>query len=329
MQGLSIGVRSRAHLVIGVIALVIVSVLWRSAFADVFPDKPIKFIVGFGVGGPTDIVARVLADQLSGILGKRILVENLTGASGNMATQAVATAGADGHTYLIGATPLAVNQSLFPDFPVKFGKDLVGVAPIGATSNVLVVHPSLNIKSMAEFVRLARERPDFITYATLGQGSSSHLAGVAFDMLAGTRMVPAAYRGGGDAAKDLIGGHIHAWFATIPSVLEAVRAGQLVAIATTGPERATWLPDVPTIAETGFPGFDVRLWVGVFSPAGVPGDRMRAIEEAIARSMASQEMQKILDNQGIAPFAMNRVQFDTFVSREIDRWKNIVGALKK
>ena len=239
------------------------------ARADEFPERPIRFIVGFGAGGPTDIIARVLANQLSERLGKKVVVENRPGATGNFATQAVATAAPDGYTFLIGASPIAVNQTLFPDLTVKFGKDFVAIAPLGTTENVLVVQPSLGVRDLDGFIRLARRRPNSITYATLGIGSFSHLAGVALDLRAGTKMLPVAYRGGGEAATDLLGGHVQARFASIPAVLDHIRSGQLVAIATTGLRRTSWLPDVPTIAESGFPGFDVSLWIGVFGPAGI------------------------------------------------------------
>jgi tripartite-type tricarboxylate transporter receptor subunit TctC len=301
----------------------------RSALGEPFGDRPIRFIVGFGAGGPTDILARALADQLSDGLGKKVVVENRTGASGNIATQAVASAESDGLTFLIGASPLAVNHSLFPDFPVQYGRDLVAVAPLGATTNVLVVHPSLDVRTPAAFVQHVRAHPGAISYATLGVGSSSHLAGVAFDLRADTQMVPINYRANGDALKDVLGGHVQAWFAPIPSALEVARAGQVVAIATTGPERSASLPDVPTISESGFEGFDVRLWVGLFAPAGLPEDRLRALEEATGRIMASPHMRAVLDAQGVAPMALNRAQFDAFVRREIERWRTVVAALKK
>jgi tripartite-type tricarboxylate transporter receptor subunit TctC len=316
------------HAVVGMTALTLVSTDLQHAIAEPLPDRPIRFIVGFGAGGPTDIVARVLAEKLSELPGRKVIVENRTGASGNIATQAVAGSAADGTTYLIGASPLAVNHTLFPDFPVRFGRDLVGIAPIGATSNVLVVNPSLGVRSLAEFVKLARARPGFITYATVGNGSSSHLAGLAFERAADIKMVPAAYRGGGDVAKDLLGGHVQAWFGTIPSVLELVRAGQLVALAATGPERAAWLPDVPTISELGYGDFDVRLWVGLFAPAGLQADRMRSIEQAVRQAMETPDMKRVLDRQGIAPLAMSRAEFDAFVMREIARWRQVLSSAK-
>jgi tripartite-type tricarboxylate transporter receptor subunit TctC len=310
------------------VAAAVCSALVHPAQAENFPDRPIKLIVGFGAGGPTDIVARVLAEQLSENLGTSVVVENRTGASGNIATQAVASAAKDGYTFLIGASPLAVNHSLFPDFPVRFGRDIVGVAPIGASASILVVHPGLNVRSVGDFVKLGREKPGFITYATLGKGSSSHLSGVAFDQIAGTKMVPTSYRGGGEAAKDLIGGHIHAWFAPVSSVLDAVRTGKLVAIATTGPQRVKALQDVPTFVESGFPSFDVRLWVGVFAPSEIPADRMTRVERAIAAAMAKPTMQKTFDSQEITPLTMDRPAFDAFVEQEIRRWRSVVSAME-
>ena len=180
------------------------------ATAEPLPDRPIRLVVGFGAGGPTDILARTLADQLSDSLGRKLIVENRTGASGNIATQAVAAAEPDGHTLLIGASPFAVNHSLFPDFPVKYGRDLTAVARLGATANVLVVHPSLNVRTLAQFTQYVKERPGAVSYATVGVGSSSHLAGVAFDLRAGTTMVPVSYRGAGEATRDLLGGHVQA-----------------------------------------------------------------------------------------------------------------------
>jgi tripartite-type tricarboxylate transporter receptor subunit TctC len=307
------------------LAAMVVFASAAQTWAQGYTDRTIKFVVGFGAGGPTDIVARVLAEQLSAALGQKVIVENKTGASGNIATQAVAASPADGTTFLIGASPIAVNHTLFPDFPVRFGRDFVAVAPIGATANVLVVHPSLNVRTLADFIRHVRERPSAVTFATMGRGSSSDLAGVAFDARAGTKMRAVNYRGGGEAAKDVLGGHVHAWFASIPSVLDAIRSGQLVAIATTGPERVSWLPDIPTVAESGFPGFDVRLWVGLFAPAGVPEDRLRAVEAATTRAMAAQDMQATLVAQGISPFPMSRAQFSEFVQSEIDRWRGVLG----
>lgn len=299
------------------------------AQTETYPARPVRFVVGFGQGGPTDVVARVLADELTQMLGHNVFVENRPGASGNIATQTVAAAQPDGYTYLIGASPIAVNRWLFPEFNVLLDRDIVALAPIGATANALVVHPSLGVKDLRGFIALANEKPDTVTYATLGRGSSSHLAGVAFDIAAQTRLVAVPYRGNGEALQDLMGQHVKAWFATIPSVLEQIRAGQLVALATTGPERTSWLPNVPTIAESGFAGYDVRLWVGVFAHAGVPRDRLGLFGRAIESAMSSAKMQKALETQGITPMRMSHEDFAAFVRAETARWQGVIAAMEK
>jgi tripartite-type tricarboxylate transporter receptor subunit TctC len=293
-----------------------------------FPERPIRIVLGFGAGGPTDIVARTLADALSRDLGQRVIVENQPGASGNIATQTIARANADGYTYLVGANPLAVNESLFPDFPFKFGKDIVAVAAIGTTATVLVVRPSLNVRNLAEFARAARAKRDGISYAAIGIGSTSHLAGVAFNLRTGSHMLAVEYHGVNEALKDLLGGNVDAWFATIPGVLGVIKAGQLTAIATTGPERPPSLPDVPTVAESGFPGYDIRLWVGVFARNGIPPQTLGVIEQAIGRAMKSDETRTALERQGIAPSTMNRDEFTAFVAQEVARAKTVVDAFK-
>ncbi len=295
---------------------------------EIYPERPVRFVVGFGQGGPTDVVARVLADELTQILKHNVYVENKPGASGNIATQTVATAPPDGYTFLIGASPIAVNRWLFPDFNFLLDRDIIALAPIGATANALVVHPALKVKNLRDLIALDREKPDTITYATLGRGSSSHLAGVAFNLAAGTKLVAVPYRGNGDALQDLMGQHVKVWFATIPSVLEQIRAGQLVALGTTGPNRTSWLPDVPTIAESGFAGYDVRLWVGVFAHAGVPQDRVARFGSAIENAMGSQKMQRTLEAQGISSMRMTRDAFAQFVRDETARWKDVVANMK-
>jgi tripartite-type tricarboxylate transporter receptor subunit TctC len=305
--------------------------LWLpcTAFAqsETYPSRPVRIISGFGQGGPTDIVARVLADELTKVLKQQVYVENRPGASGNIATQALTQAPPDGYTYMIGATPIAVNRWLFPDFNVYLDKDFVAMSAIGASENALVVHPDLGVKTLDEFKALIRAKPDFITYATVGRGSSSHLAGVAFDLAAQTKMIAVPYRGGGEALQDLLGQHVNAWFATIPSVIEQVRAGQLVALATTGPARSKSFPDVPTMAERGFPDFDVRLWVGLFAHADVPEQRRKMVENIVEQLLATPQMTAVLETQGIAPMNLGGRSFSEFVRGETDRWRGVVEAL--
>lgn len=299
------------------------------AFAQQYPEKPIRIIVGFGQGGPTDVVARVLADQLSQKFTQRVYVENRPGASGNIATQALASADSDGYTFMVGATPFAINHSLFPNLPVKFGTDVAAVRSIGATTNVLVVNPRSNLKSLSEFIRFAKVGgPESVSYITLGQGSSSHLAGVEFDRLAGTKMLPVAYRGSGEALQDVVAGQVMAWFAPIPSVGELVKSGKLNALGVTGPRRVSELPDVPTLDEAGLKGFDVRLWVGLFARTGIPKERLEMFESTLSNAMETETYTSTLSAQGIEPMKMTSSEFSSFVSSEIARWKVVVESLR-
>ena len=299
------------------------------SYAQQYPEKPIRIIVGFGQGGPTDVVARVLADQLSQKLTQRVYVENRPGASGNIATQALASGDADGYTYMVGASPFAINHSLFPDFPVKFETDVAAVRSIGATTNALVVNPRLKIAGLSEFIRFAKAGgPESVSYITLGQGSSSHLAGVEFDRLAGTKMLPVPYRGSGEALQDVVAGQVMAWFAPISSVGELVKAGKLNALGVTGPRRVAELPDVPTLDEAGLKGFDVRLWVGLFARTGIPKERLEVFERALSSATQTKTYISTLSMQGIEPMEMTRSEFGSFVRSEIARWKVVVGNLR-
>ncbi len=299
-----------------------------SAQADTYPDKSIQLVIGFGQGGPTDVVARFMAEEMSGILKQKVYVENRPGASGNIATQTVANAPADGYSYLIGALPLAVNHSRFPDFPVQFGRDIKAIAAIGATNNVLVVHPDVKAKSVEEFAVLTKSEPGTISCGTFGKGSSSHLAAAEFQSRANVELVEVPYKRNSDTVNDIIGGHISCWFAPVPSVAALTEAGKLRALAVTGPDRVAALPDVPTFAELGYEGFDVRLWVGLFGRSDVPQDRLTLIESAAREALSSSAMQNAFEKQGIEALDMGSVEFTTFVNDEISRWQAIGSQLQ-
>jgi tripartite-type tricarboxylate transporter receptor subunit TctC len=287
-----------------------------------YPNRPIKFITGFGPGGPTDLVARALTNEIATSLGQTIAVVNMVGATGDIATQAVANADADGYTFLVGASPLAMNEALHPGVP-KFDKDIVAVAGIGAAANVLVVRPSLKVRTLDELVRLARETPNGITCGTLGTSSNSNLAALEFAGHAGIRILPVAYHSVADATKDILAGNIDMRFGSIPESLGEIRSGNLVALATSGPTRSAWLPDVPTIAESGFPGFDVRTWIGVFARNGIPPDALHTIETAIAAALKSDSLKAALRSYDIAPLYMDRDEFTAFVRQDIVRAKTL------
>src|SRR5579864_768657 len=245
-----------------------------------FPRQPIHILVGFAVGGPADIPARVIGMKLAESLGQPVVIENRLGASGNLASEAVARAPNDGHTLLMAPVVFAVNESLFPNRHFSYEKDFAAVAPLAQTTNVLVVHPSFSVTSVQDLIAAARARPGDILYATAGKGTATHLAGELFGMMAGVKMTAVHYRGGGELVKDLVSGEIKVTFSTIPPVLDFIRKGTVRGIATTALRRDPSLPELPTIAEAALPGYDVRLWLGLLAPAGTPPEIIARLSSA-------------------------------------------------
>lgn len=288
------------------------------------PGSPMRIVVGFAAGGPTDILARMLAAHLSDRLGQPVVVENRTGASGNLASEAVSRAPNDGNTLLMAPLAFAVNESLFPGRHFEYAKDFVAVAPIAETSNVLVVHPSLEVTSVADLIASAKARPGSILYATAGKGTATHLAGELFGMMAGVKMQAVHYRGGGDLLKDLLSGEIKITFSTIPPVLDFIQKGTLRGIATTAPRRDPALPDLPTIAEAGLPGYDVRLWLGLLAPSNTPRETVARIAAASAETLATADVKSALAAQGFAPLVGTPESFDAFMRSEIVKWSKVV-----
>jgi tripartite-type tricarboxylate transporter receptor subunit TctC len=289
-----------------------------------YPSKPIRIVVGFAAGGPADIIARVVGAKLGEVLGQQVYIENRTGAGGTIATEAVARAEGDGYTLL--ATPLAnaVNETLFKNLKYKVGEHLTAVAPIAETANVLVVHPSLEVKSVAELVALAKAKPGEILYASAGRGTATHLTSELFNMMAGTKLTPVHYRGGGETIKDLLSGQVKVMFSSIAPVLEFVKNGTLRGLATTGSKRDAALPDLPTIAESGLAGFDVRLWIGLLAPAGTPRDIVDRIAAAASQALQQPELKTALATQGFEPLVGTPDQFDAFYRSEVSKWGKVV-----
>jgi tripartite-type tricarboxylate transporter receptor subunit TctC len=233
-----------------------------------YPNKPIRILVGFAPGGASDVISRVVGSKMGEIMGVQFVVENKSGAGGAIATQEVVRSAPDGYTLL--NTPLATvaNEILSKTIRYQYGKDITAVCPQAETANILVVSPSLGVNSVAELVKLAKENPGEFQYATAGRGTATHLTGELFNMAAGIKTIPVHYRGGGDTVKDLLSGQVKIMFANIAPVQDLVRDGRLIGVATTGPKRDSAFPNLPTIAESGYPGFDVRLWIGMTSGSG-------------------------------------------------------------
>ena len=215
----------------GIIAAALLAGVAQMTAQTAYPARPIHLIVGFAAGGPTDVLARIIGGRMSEILGQQVVVENRTGASGNIATQMVVRAPNDGYTILMGANSNAVNESLFKNLPFKFADDLIPVAPLAEAPTVLVVHPSLDVKSVQDLIALARVKPGEIMYATAGKGTTTHLAGELFGLMAGVKLTPVPYKGSGETTKDLLSGQIKVMFSPIPPVLSFIQDGQLRGIA--------------------------------------------------------------------------------------------------
>jgi tripartite-type tricarboxylate transporter receptor subunit TctC len=292
-----------------------------------YPSKPIRILVGFAAGGPTDIIGCVVGAKLGDILGQQVYVENRAGASGNLATEAAARAEPDGHTILLTLLTHAVNESLFKNFKYKFEDDFAAVAPLAETALVVLVHPSLEVKSVADLIALAKAKPGDVLYATAGKGTATHLAAEMFGATANVKMTPVHYKGGGETIKDLLSGQMKVMFSTIPPVLGFVKDGRMRGLATTGPKRDKTLPDLPTIAESGFPDFDVRLWFGLSVPKATPRPIIERLSAATKQALDSDEVKKAFAAQGYETLPGTPEEFAAFYRREAAKWAKVVETI--
>jgi len=289
-----------------------------------YPERPVQMVVGYAPGGPADIVARLLAAKLSDILGRQFVVENKPGASGNIATETVGRANPDGYTILMSTLPNAVNETLYPNFKYKFGQNIVAVAPVAETSLVVVVNPSLGVKSIADLIALAKSKPGELLYATAGQGTATHLAGELFSQASNVKMVPVHYKGGGETIRDLLSGQVKLMFSSIPPVLGLVREGKLIGLATTGSKRDATLPTLPTIEESGLPSFNLSLWYGLAAPAGTPENVLNRLETATAEALKDPKVAAALASNGYHPMDGTRKDFTAYVHSEVLKWKKVI-----
>jgi tripartite-type tricarboxylate transporter receptor subunit TctC len=288
-----------------------------------YPNKPIHFIVGFAPGGPSDIISRVIGAKMGEFLGQQVVVENRTGGGGTVSTDYVARSEPDGYTILNTTTANPANETLSKSLQSRFGKDLVAVAPLADTANILVVHPSLGVKTLPEFIALAKKQPGLL-YATAGVGSATHLTSELFNTMAGVKTMPVHYRGGGDALKDLLSGQVKMMFSSIAPVIGAVEQGTLVGIATTGLKRDPALPNLPTVAEAGVPGFETRLWIGITVRAGTPKPIIDKLAAAATKAAQDPTVVATLAKQGFEPLIMSPEQFAAYYIAERDKWGKVI-----
>jgi tripartite-type tricarboxylate transporter receptor subunit TctC len=295
-----------------------------SAAAQQYPTKPVKIVVAFTAGGTTDIMARMLAQKLTEKLRQPFVIENKPGAGGNLGTETVVRAPADGYTLIINSVgPMAVNPSLYKNLSYNPLTDLVPVAQISDVPNVLVVHPSLKVNDLKGLIAYAKSKPGQLNYASTGIGTSSHLSSFMLASRAGFEATHVPYKGA-EALKDLLAGRIQFMFATIPSVIQHIKAGNLVALGVSSARRSRSMPDVPTIAESGFPGFEAGSWFGIFAPKGTPPEIIAVLNRATNEAIAEKSIEARMIEEGADPAAGTPEKFGAFVRGEYEKWRTVV-----
>jgi tripartite-type tricarboxylate transporter receptor subunit TctC len=294
------------------------------ALAQPYPNKPVRVIVAFTAGGTTDIMARTVGARLSDKLKQAFVIENKPGAGGNIGTEVVVRAPADGYTLIVNSVgPMAVNPTLYKSLPYNPVTDLVPVAQISDVPNVLVVHPSTGVKSMEDFIAYAKARSGQVNYASTGIGTSSHLSSYMLGARAGFEATHIPYKGA-EALKDLLTGRVQFMFATIPSVIAHIKAGNLTAVAVSSARRSRSMPEVPTVAETGFPGFEAGSWFGFFAPKGTPREVVDTLNKAVNEIIGEKAVESRMIEEGADPMAGTPERFGAFVKSEFEKWRVVV-----
>ena len=295
------------------------------AQAQTYPDHPITLVIPFAPGGSTSIVGRVIADKMSETLGEKVVVDNRPGAGGTVGTRAVARSAPDGYTIGLGYTgTLGIGPTLYARAGYDPRRDFAPIGLIGNAPNSLVVHPSFPAKTLGELIAYAKANPGKVNFGSAGAGTASHITGEYFGHAAGITLVHIPYKGTGPALVDLIGGHIPMAFAPIPATHANVSGGQLRALAVTSPSRTSLLPDVPTVAESGLPGFDASLYYGLVAPAGTPRPIIERLNKELRTALASDEVRKRLAQDGTEPTPGSPEDYAVFIDKNESKWSAIV-----
>lgn len=291
--------------------------------ADPYPSKRVTIIVPFAAGGSADVYARILAQQLQQDLGQPFIIENRPGAGSIVGTETVKNSAPDGYTLLLMSNTHTVNETLFAKKSYNLMTDLVPVAPINSADLVLVTRPTLGVKSMADLIKVAKEKPGSLTFASSGPGTPYHMAGEMFKALAGVDILHVPYRGSSGARTDLLGGHVDMMFDAPTTMVGFVKSGEVVALATTGKSKSEDLPNLPLVSET-LPGYEAVIWLGVMVPKGTPNEIVTKLNDAITKIVKKPEMQESWKKQGAEPMIMTPAQFTDFMKDDIKKWADVV-----
>ena len=298
------------------------------AQAPAYPARAVKIVVPFATGGPADNYARFIAQRLTESMGQSFVVENRPGAGSVIGTDVAAKAAPDGYTLLLMSNAHTVNETLIPNKPYALMRDFTGVAPINYSDLVLVAHPSVPANNLAELLALAKSRPGKINYASSGPGTPYHMAGELFKSMSGTFLVHIPYKGSSGARTDLLGGQVELMFDAVTTMTEQVRAGKAKALATTGRQRSSVLPEVPTASEAGVPGYEATIWVGLMAPKGTPRPIVERLNEAVSRIASQPEVRAQWGRQGATPMVMNAAAFDKYIQDDINKWAGVIKTAK-
>ena len=309
------------------IAIAIVCLLAAlPAVAQPYPTHSVKIIVPFGVGGPADIYARFVGARLSDAMGQPFVVENRPGAGAVIGSDAVAKSAPDGYTLLMMSNTHTVNETLIPKKPYDLMKDLAPINGINYSDLLMVVHPGVPANNLKEFIALAKASPGKLNYASSGPGTPYHMAGELFKAMAGVDLVHVPYKGSDGARVGILGGQVQMMIDAITTMAPNVRAGKLKAMGTTGKTRSAVLPDVPTLAEAGVPGYETGIWLGLMAPAGTPRPVLERLNVEIAKVLNAADVKESWGKQGAAPMTMTLEQFDRFLRDDIVKWAGVVKA---
>jgi tripartite-type tricarboxylate transporter receptor subunit TctC len=296
-----------------------------AARAQAFPQRTITLVSPWPPGGANDTFSRLIAARLSTAFGQTVVVDNRPGATGTIGAAQVARAPADGYTLVMGSSPThATALAIYPNLPYHPVRDFAPVTMVATVSNLLAVHPSVPAMTVQELIALARREPGRLSFGSAGNGSSQHLSGEMFKVMANVDMLHVPYRGAAPALADIVAGRVSLGFHNMPDMLPLVRGGQLRALAVTGDRRAAVLPDVPTIAEAGLPGYSAQVWFGVFAPGATPRPVVERLHAEIARALGDEEIRRRLDALGNEVSGMGPDDFARFVEQEVTRWADVV-----
>ena len=308
------------------VLLAVATIVSSTSHAQQYPTRPVRFISPYPPGGGNDTLLRILGEKLGEQLGQRVIVDNRPGANTIVGTELLVKSPPDGYTFILLPNSFATNPSFYPKLPYDTMKDVAPIGQIAQSPQMIVAHPSVPVKTVKELLAMARAKPGLLSYGTSGNGSTGHLAGTLLSMMTGLQITHIAYKGTAPAVNELIGGHIPLMISSMISTLPHVRSGKLRIIALTTGKRSQAIPEVPTIAESGVPGYDATLWYGVLAPARTPDAIIKRMSAELAATLRNPEVAEKLSTQAVEPYHTSPEQFAALIRTELEKWSKVIRA---